>query len=137
MAQQGEAADYYNDGNQAQKGYNGAPPPPQQQQQPYYQSQQQQSYGGPQHMPPPPSYDQAFGNWSEKPTFDQAFKIEKPKWNDIWAALMMRTLLANLRLWTGHPAEAEGLAVRALEGFREAGDRYGVMQALAPLSRAR
>ena len=52
-------------------------------------------------------------------------------------ALMMQTLLANLRLWTGRLAEAEQLAERALAGFREINDRYGMMQALGPLNRAR
>ena len=50
---------------------------------------------------------------------------------------MMQTLLANLRLWTGRLAEAEQAAERALAGFREINDRYGLMQALAPLNRAR
>ena len=50
---------------------------------------------------------------------------------------MMHTLLANLRLWTGRLAEAEQYAERALTGFRELNDRYGVMQALGPLNRAR
>ena len=58
-------------------------------------------------------------------------------WADSWASLMMTTLLANLRLWHGRLAEAEQLAERALAGFREIGDRYGVMQALGPLNRAR
>ncbi len=56
---------------------------------------------------------------------------------DSWAGLMMQTLLANLRLWTGRLAEAEQLAERALAGFREIDDRYGVMQALGPLNRSR
>ena len=59
------------------------------------------------------------------------------RWADTWASLMMTTLLANLRLWTGRLAEAEQLAERALAGFRETNDRYGVMQALGPLNRAR
>jgi class 3 adenylate cyclase/tetratricopeptide (TPR) repeat protein len=56
---------------------------------------------------------------------------------DSWAGLMMQTLLANLRLWTGRLAEAEQLADRALTGFRDINDRYGIMQALGPLNRAR
>jgi hypothetical protein len=48
----------------------------------------------------------------------------------------MQTLLANMRLWTGRIAEAETLAERALAGFRESDDRYGVMSALGPLTRA-
>ena len=50
---------------------------------------------------------------------------------------MMQTLLANLRLWTGRLADAEQFAERALNGFRDINDRYGVMQALGPLNRAR
>lgn len=30
----------------------------------------------------------------EKPTFDQAFKVAKPKWNDIWAALLFLAVCA-------------------------------------------
>ena len=56
---------------------------------------------------------------------------------DSWAGLMMLTLLANLRLWTGRLAEAEQFAERALDGFRNLNDRYGIMQALGPLNRAR
>ena len=45
-------------------------------------------------MPPPPTYDQTFGNWENKPSFDQAFKVEKPKWNDIWAGLVFLAVCA-------------------------------------------
>lgn len=47
-------------------------------------------------MPPPPTYEQNFGQWSqsEKPTFDQAFKIEKPKWNDVWAGILFIAVAA-------------------------------------------
>jgi tetratricopeptide (TPR) repeat protein len=41
-----------------------------------------------------------------------------------------------MRLWTGRIAESEALAERALAGFRESDDRYGVMSALGPLTRA-
>ncbi|WPG99901.1 Protein PNS1 [Acrodontium crateriforme] len=86
----GEADDYYNNGgeNNQQKGYpmqqqqyngNGGPAPPQ----------QQPMYG---QMPPPPSYQpsyqQSYQQDSGKPTFDQAFKVEKPKFNDLWAAIL-------------------------------------------------
>ncbi|MGH9271665.1 MAG: tetratricopeptide repeat protein, partial [Ilumatobacteraceae bacterium] len=64
-------------------------------------------------------------------------EAEARKWGDGWPMLMMQTLLANLRLWTGRLTEAEQLAERALTGFREIDDRYGVMQALGPLNRAR
>ena len=45
-------------------------------------------------MPPPPTYGQDFGNWEQKPTYEQAFKIEKPKWNDIWAGLLFIAVFA-------------------------------------------
>lgn len=66
MAQQpqyGEAANYYNN--------NTRPEPAN----PYG---QQQNNG-----PPPPQY-------SEKPMFDQAFKLERPKYNDLWAGILVR-----------------------------------------------
>ena len=66
-----------------------------------------------------------------------AVESDARRWGDPWATLMMQTLLANLRLWTGRLADAEQFAERALAGFREVNDRYGVMQALGPLNRAR
>ena len=79
----GEASDYYNGAGQ-QNGERNYP----MQQQPYNGQQQNGQYGGPQYMPPPPTYQQDFGKWNQdsKPTFDQAFKIQKPKWNDWWFA---------------------------------------------------
>ncbi len=96
MAQQGEAAGYYSGG-------------PQQPQQTYYQGQQcgqqqpmnysqqppqyGQKYAAPQGPPPPqhsvPQQDgYAQVNYGEKPSFDQAFKIERPKYNDWWAGIL-------------------------------------------------
>ncbi|KAI8949163.1 duf580 domain-containing protein [Xylaria longipes] len=70
----GEAAGYYN---------NNAPEPAN----PYGYSQQpqqqQQQYGG----APPPQY-------SEKPMFDQAFKLERPKYNDLWAGILFLLVCA-------------------------------------------
>ena len=66
-----------------------------------------------------------------------AVEVEARRRADSWAGLMMQTLLANLRLWTGRLADAEQFAERALNGFRDINDRYGVMQALGPLNRAR
>lgn len=98
MAHRGEASDYYDS----------APAPPQQayggrqqgharanrgQHNQQYQPSEQQ-YTGPQYMPPPPTYDQNFGNWESKPTFNEAFKVEKPKWNDIWAGLLFLAVVA-------------------------------------------
>ena len=75
--------------------------------------------------------------------FDEAEELalsvesEPRRWGDSWPSLMMQTLLANMRLWTGRLADAEQFAERALDGFRAMDDRYGIMQALAPLNRAR
>ncbi|EME38500.1 hypothetical protein DOTSEDRAFT_140590 [Dothistroma septosporum NZE10] len=38
-------------------------------------------------MPNPPSYGQNYGN-DGKQDFTQTFKIERPKWNDLWAGLL-------------------------------------------------
>nr|POE88002.1 protein pns1 [Quercus suber] len=106
----GEAADYYNNG--------GAPPPPQQQQQqqpPY----EQRQYGGPQYMPPPPTYQQNYGQWdqNEKPTFDQVFRVEKPKWNDWWAGLLFLLVAAGFVAVSG--LSLQGYA--ATKGFNGGG----------------
>lgn len=78
----------------ADKQYEAPPgPPPQQQQYAQYQQNQQNQQ---QYMQPPPDYGMqnygpapdAFNN-GEKPTFDQAFKVDKPKFNDWWAGLLM------------------------------------------------
>ena len=102
----GQAASYYDQNQSFQPGYgNGYPPqqpgngyPPQQpnpgygngyapnQPDPGYQynggnnthePKQQQQQG------PPPTYNQAVYG------FDEAFKVEKPKWNDLWAGLLV------------------------------------------------
>lgn len=92
----GEAAAYYNDPNAKQDGY------AMQQPQQAYRGQhngayggQQQHYGGQEYMPPPPSYGQNYGGpGQEKPTFEQAFKVEKPKWNDLWAGALLLVFAA-------------------------------------------
>lgn len=119
----GQAASYYNPGQSfaspqgppmqqpppPQPGYNGydynAPqqspqqPPPQQYQyqNPYqdpYKNQYQYQNVDPEAKPPqhPPTYDQAVYG------FEDAFKIEKPKYNDIWAGLLVRSSFY-MRLW--------------------------------------
>ncbi|KAK5163281.1 putative choline transporter, neither null mutation nor overexpression affects choline transport [Saxophila tyrrhenica] len=81
----GQAADYYD-----------AQPPPQayggqQYQQPHP---PQQQWKGSDHMPPPPTYNQNFANGDSKPSFDQQFKVDKPKWNDIWAGILFLAVAA-------------------------------------------
>ncbi|KAF4782854.1 hypothetical protein HER10_EVM0003706 [Colletotrichum scovillei] len=71
-------------------------------QQDYNQQQNYQQGGYQQGYAPPPPPQQGFDNGSngygynappqgydpEKYTFEEAFKIEKPKWNDLWAAIL-------------------------------------------------
>jgi len=55
---------------------------------------------------------------------------------ELWAPAMMDSLMASIRLWTGRFTEAEELSRRALSGFRELNDRFGIVQALAPRMRS-
>ena len=74
--------------------------PPQGQQQGYYNNAPPQGpYNGPPQGPyngPPPQYgnnnNQYANNMGEKPSFDQAFAVPKPKWNDLWAGILVRDL---------------------------------------------
>jgi len=89
MAQQGQAASYY---NQPPQGYPPPPGPPTNYQQPYQQGppQQEQYNGKPAEFPTnPPTYGDNFvAPMDDKQTFQQTFKIQKPKWNDLWAGLL-------------------------------------------------
>lgn len=104
MAHQGQAADYYNNNYQHQNmggvpyeqtGYQSYPPPstapppqqPQYQQQQPYQDQQPNE---PKYSQQPPTYGQNFTPPRDnKQTFQETFKIQKPKYNDIWAGLLV------------------------------------------------
>jgi hypothetical protein len=94
MAQGGEAADYYSGGGPQQNNtyYQMQDPANYPQQPPQYDN--RANYGPPS-GPPPPNGQQWGG---EKPTFDQAFKVEKPKFNDIWAGLLVCARILLLRL---------------------------------------
>lgn len=112
----GQAASYYNEGlpqGRPQPNYGNyqqpnAPPAPYPQpnypqpnypqpnyQQPNYQqpNYQQPSYQQPTYQQPPPEPKPAPQYHQNVPesgyNFDQAFKIEKPKWNDLWAGLLV------------------------------------------------
>ncbi|MFZ4719847.1 MAG: ATP-binding protein, partial [Ilumatobacteraceae bacterium] len=54
---------------------------------------------------------------------------------DEWAAGMMDTLRADLRLWQGRLEEAHDLAEKARSRFKRLNDRFGMIQATAPLVR--
>src|ERR1700761_9706962 len=73
MAQRGEAADYYQDG---QQGYAPPPGPP---------PGQQDGGRAPNYGYQPPQY----APQGEKQDFNQTFKIEKPKFNDLWAGILL------------------------------------------------
>ncbi|CAG8335990.1 unnamed protein product [Penicillium nalgiovense] len=107
----GQAASYYNEGlpqGRPQPNYENyqqpnAPPAPYPQPnypqpnypQPNYQqpNYQQPSYQQPTYQQPPPEPKPAPQYYQNVPesgyNFDQAFKIEKPKWNDLWAGLLL------------------------------------------------
>ena len=83
----GEVTDYYQNAP-PQGGYNinyGNPQYQMQNPQDESQKHQQQS----------PEYGQNYGSnneqaaYGEKPTFEQAFTIERPKWNDLWAGMLV------------------------------------------------
>ncbi|MGD9999583.1 MAG: AAA family ATPase, partial [Ilumatobacteraceae bacterium] len=54
---------------------------------------------------------------------------------DDWAAAMMQTLLADLRLWQGNLNEALTNAEQARNRFKRIGDKFGLVQSLAALVR--
>jgi len=116
MAQQGEAAGYYSgapqepqqihhQGQYGQQQYGQQPPMNYGQQPPQYGN----NYAPPQGPPPPQQPQQQNGytemNYGEKPNFDQAFKIERPKYNDWWAGLLL------IAVFLGYIA-VSGLAIR-------------------------
>lgn len=77
-----------------QAGYNAPPPPPQQQPPMNY---QQPPPGPPQQQlyPPQDGGSNGYGGqtgFDEKHSFEQTFKIEKPKWNDLWAGVLVGPL---------------------------------------------
>jgi len=76
----GQAAQYYQEQQYSQ------PPPPQQYGQPQYGQPQHDQQ--PQYSQAPPNYGQNY-DANAGPNFDQKFKIDKPKWNDLWAGILL------------------------------------------------
>lgn len=112
----GEADDYYTSG--AQNGNrNGAGN--------NYPMQPQQAYQGEgQYAPPsqpPPNYGQNYGpkngynndSGSDKPTFDQAFKVERPRFHDIWAAILFIAVCAGFVAVSGIAIQGYGRSIGA------------------------
>ncbi|KAI2631243.1 duf580 domain-containing protein [Xylaria nigripes] len=44
--------------------------------------------------PPPQQYDAGPTQYTEKPMFDQAFRLERPKYNDLWASILFLLVCA-------------------------------------------
>lgn len=82
----------------------------------------------------------AFVEFFER-NFDEAERLaamvsaEALERGDDWAAGMMDTLLADLRLWQGQLEEAHSYAEKARVRFKKLNDKFGTIQALAPLIR--
>lgn len=81
--QYGQQPQYY---QQQQYQYQQPPPPPPPQQQQAYPP--QNGYGG-----PTGGHNGYQGEFDEKHSFEQQFKIEKPKWNDLWAGILVGSSL--------------------------------------------
>jgi hypothetical protein len=92
MAQQGQAADYYNGGGAPQQPqdayYQGQPKYGQQP--PQYGHEMNQGYAPPQGQPPMQQQNgyQQNGYGADSKTFEQQFKLDKPKYNDLWAGIL-------------------------------------------------
>lgn len=107
MAQHGQADGYYDNRNTYQEyqppqgappqdyqgsppqGYVGGPPPPQ-----GYGQQYQTPQPGPEpkFSQQPPTYGEGFNAPQDSnQDFKDTFKIKKPKWNDLWAGLLVTT----------------------------------------------
>ena len=80
--------------------------------------------GQPQYAPPqgppqnqqyaqkPPGYGPSLGPQgdfaNDKPTFEQAFKVDKPKWNDLWATALFLAVFAGFVAVSGIAIQGYG-----------------------------
>lgn len=78
-------------------GYAQVPGPQQQYQQ------QQQPYGQ-----PPPAQSQ-FQYEDQKVPFEQAFKVERPKWNDVWAGILFLLFMMGFTVVSGIALHGYGM----------------------------
>ena len=96
MATHGGAADiYYNEGASGQPQMQSAPP----QQQMQYPPQAAGNGYEPKYQQAPPNYGHELQNTGAPPTgaggkqtFDQVFTLDKPKFNDLWAGILVRSI---------------------------------------------
>jgi class 3 adenylate cyclase/tetratricopeptide (TPR) repeat protein len=78
-------------------------------------------------------YQRRFGEAEDLAGVVQGEAIQR---GDDWAAAMMQTLMADLRLWQGRLPEALANAEQARNRFRRVGDLFGLGQSLAALVRS-
>lgn len=64
---------------------------------------QQQQYG----QPPPPQSQFQYGD--EKVPFEQAFKVERPKWNDLWAGILFLLFMMGFVVVSGIALHGYGM----------------------------
>jgi tetratricopeptide (TPR) repeat protein len=76
------------------------------------------------------------GHFAEAETLADTVTREAEARGDEWAAGMMDTLRADLRLWEGHLEDAATFGEKARARFKRLDDKFGLIQALAPLLRA-
>jgi class 3 adenylate cyclase/tetratricopeptide (TPR) repeat protein len=76
------------------------------------------------------------GRFSEAEQLAGTVGAEAEQRGDVWAASMMDTLRADLRLWQGKLEEAASFADKARQRFKRLNDKFGMIQAMAPLVRA-
>ncbi|KAI9678494.1 MAG: putative choline transporter, neither null mutation nor overexpression affects choline transport [Trizodia sp. TS-e1964] len=99
----------------------------QQQQQQRYLQQQRQDQERPGYQQKPPDYGQNFdgpGNYpppvpGNKQTFDQTFAIQKPKWNDLWAGILLILTFCGFIAVSG--LSLQGYAASRSNGFLKGG----------------
>ena len=76
------------------------------------------------------------GRFAEAESLAEIVGAEAAQRGDMWAASMMNTLMADLRLWQGKLDDAADYAEKARSKFKQLNDKFGLVQSLAPLIRA-
>lgn len=76
------------------------------------------------------------GRFEEAEALANTVRQESVALGDVWAPAMMDSLVSSIRLWTTRFGEAEELSRKALNAFRQLGDRFGAVLAMGPQMRA-